>query len=165
MMLMIVKCMDRLRMGGPVPSDLLLSPARMEELHIDPTCFVFALPLAPGYNFSVEEMTKLEGLIRCPKDVVFNRHIKGALIIWTAEESKEAAWTGKALEAITVASNPYIMGGLGSFWPLPLQRQGICTTVMWEVTLPENPSTSWMDYLSRAITEEWKGLFWTLSKK
>ena len=153
--------------GGPAPSDLLISKDKLGELSKNPFGFVLAIALAPDHSFSVEEIAKLEGLSKVPNGTVFNRFVKGPIVIWTGEQLEDGSiWTGgKPMEAITIASNPYIMGGQPSFWPLPLQRQGVCSTVMWETTLPEEPSPTWMDYLCKTITKEWKGLFWTLSKK
>ena len=83
---------------------------------------------------------------------------------WSAGKAMPL-WTVKASEGITSAQNPFIMGGQGNFWPLPLQRQGPCSTLMWRVTLPDDFTTSWLNYMVKHISGEWKGLFWTLSKR
>ena len=61
------------------------------------------------------------------------------------------------MENITLGSHHYIMEGVGTFWPVPLQRQGPCTTKIWTVTLP-NGFSPWLHMLGERITEEWKDL-------
>jgi hypothetical protein len=125
-----------------------------------------AIPLAPDYSFSGEELTKLESSIKISSGL--NRTIKGSVVVWTYSKHKEESlWTsGKPIESITPELHPFTMGGHGSFWPLPLQREGPCSTVMWNVTIPEALLTnSWLSCIEEAISKEWKGLFWTLSKR
>lgn len=151
--------------GGKPPSDVLIPKDTIKELIKNPFGYVLAIPLAPGYTFTGEELTKMEGAIKSSPGL--NRTIKDSVVIWTPSKVREESlWSAsKASETITLKSNPYIMGGHGSFWPLPLEREGPCTTVMWRVTLPESFTTSWLDYVGRVISKEWKGLFWTLSKR
>ena len=152
-------------MGGNPPSDLLLPMEYLQELSKNPDGFILAIPLAPEYTFTTEDLIKMEGIMKNSPGL--NRTTRGSVVIWTPSVAKgESIWTaGRAVETITPGSAPFIMGGKGCFWPLPLQRQGACTTVMWKVSTPEPYTSSWLDYAGRKITKEWKGLFWTLSKR
>ena len=154
-------------MGGKeAPQDLLIPKDRMKELAANPSNFILAAPLKPDYDFSSEELIKMEGLIKGPPGKPLNRTILSSLVIWTTLGKGTAAWSGgRPIEGITSNSSPYIMGGMGTFWPLPLQREGIYSTMVWRVTLPEDPTSEWLDLLGEAITEVWRNLFWTLSKR
>ena len=137
----------------------------MEDLVKNPLGFILAVALAPDYEFSNDEISKLESNIK-NLNRPLNRTVKGSVMVWTLETKEEPAWTpGKPVEGITSLTSPFIMGGHGTFWPLPLQRHRLYTTKMWRVTLPENLTAIWLNKLEKAIEKEWDGLFWTLSKR
>jgi len=153
-------------MGGKPPSDLLIPKSKMEELANDPFGFMLAVALPPDHSFSPDEVKKMEE--KASGSAALDRSVKGPVVIWTGRHERgESVWAGgKPLESMIPPSNTtYILGGLNSFWPLPLQRHGLFTTVMWKTTLPEDLTSSWLDYLGKAVSKELKGVFWTLSKR
>lgn len=155
-------------MGGTAPPpDILLPKDTMKKIALNPHNFILAIPLAPNYHFSREEVIKLESSIKGPSTDPLDKTTEDTVVVWRGKATKEEPlwWNGRPVESITTAQNPHIMGGKGSFWPLPLQRQGKCTTLMWKVVLPEDFTTTWMGYLGKEISKEWEGYCWTLSKR
>ena len=109
----------------------------------------------------------MEESIKIPKGVQLNRKGLKSVVIWSRESSyKEAIWKSKALEAITSEKAPFVQGGHGSFWPIPLLREGPTTTRVWKAVLPEGYTEKWLDYMGVVLTEELGGkFFWTMSKR
>lgn len=151
--------------GGTAPSDLLIQKRTMERLGKDPEGFAFAFALDPEYRFTTEEVNMLEGKLS-PSQAV-NRVISGPMVTWTMVEREAPLWKGgKHMEGVTTAKSPYIMGGCGTFWPMPLQREGPHTTKMRRVLLPEGPPSAFLSKLALDLTKQLKiERFWTLSKR
>lgn len=162
-MLIRVKLQDVFLMGGDPPEDLLISKRELGHLAESPMGFILAIPLPPDHEFSNEELPEMEKGLKTPPGKPFDRKVKGPVVVWT-RKAKEPVWSGKALETISSSKTPYIMGGAGTFWPIPLQRHGIYTTVMWRVTLPDLTAT-FVETLRENIKGTWGELFWTLSKR
>ena len=149
---------------GDPPEDLLIPRRDLGNLAENPLGFILAIPLPPTHEFSFEETQEVEKGIKSPPGKPLDRKSKGSVVIWT-RKTKEALWTSKAIESITPSSKtPYIMAGAGALWPIPLQRHGIYTTVMWRVTMPDL-TTTLLETLKIKIKETWGELFWTLSKR
>ena len=152
---------------GPTPSDLLFPKEEMKKISENSWNFILAIPLAPHHNFSKEGLAKLETLIKGSSNHPLNRSLEGNVVKWSAKAArKDPLWTSpRPIESVSSSKNPYILGGEGSFWPLPLKREGLCSTRQWKATLPDSFSTTWLIFMEREITKRWKGLFWTLSKR
>ena len=162
---------DRFRMGGgPTPSDLLLPEEEMKKISENPWNFILAIPLAPHHNLydlSREELVRLETLVKGPSNHPLNRSLKGNVVKWLVKATrKDPLWTSpRPIESVSSFKNFYILGGEGSFWPLPLKREGLCSARQWKATLPDSFSTTWLISMEHEITKRWKGLFWTLSER
>jgi hypothetical protein len=155
-----------LRMGGNPPQDLILPMTVMRELASNPSKFILAIPLNPGHNFTREEISKMESIIKVPEGTHLDRKVGDSAVIWTVgAKYSEEAWARKPIEGITCESSPYIMGGSGAFWPLPIQRHGSLTIFLWKSTLPEDTSSAWMLSLEEAMKGRMGVRFWTLSKR
>jgi hypothetical protein len=154
-------------MGGRPPSDLLIPKDALVGLSKAPLDFIIGVALKPDVKFSSEELSKLETALKCPADLPLNRTAKGPLVFWTSDEArKDSLWTaGRPIEGVLSNSLPYVMGGNGTFWPLPLQRQGPYSTMMWEAVLPEGMTSKWLDLLGEGLTEELGDCMWTISKR
>lgn len=166
-MLIHVKSKELFRMGGKVPKDLLIQEGVIKEIARAPLNFILALSLKPGHRFSSEELSKqLEVSHKSPPDLILNRTSCGQVVLWTSgEDRKDPLWTAnKPIEGVS-NSLPYIMGGSGSFWPLPLQRQGPYSTMMWEATLPEGITSGWLNKLGEDLTSQFEDCLWTISKR
>ena len=171
-MLICIKSKEVFRCGGRPPGDLIFPKNRLMAMAENPYGFVIAVALCPDYRFTVEEIAKLESMVKVDESWEVSRVVKGPMLTWTCEEGgkKNPMWSsgnGRPIEGVTPAPSytPYIMGGCGSFWPIPLQREGACATLMWKATLPEEVTASWLDTLGAALSAELKGRFWTLSKR
>jgi len=153
--------------GANPPEDLLIKKDTMKEISVNPYNFILAIPLAPNYHFNREEVNKMEALIKGPSTTPLDKYTEDTVVVWKGKATKkDPLWqNGKPVEHITVAQNTFVMGGKGTFWPLPLQRQGKCTTIFWKVELPEEYTTSWLTYLGKEVTKEWKGYFWTMTRR
>jgi hypothetical protein len=151
-------------MGGHAPSDLLIPKTHMEELAKNPLGFVMAVALPPDYKWDIKEVNEMERTMKKPPGP--NRQVRGPTVTWTTDElGKEAIWAGKAQEGV-LNKVAYTMGGCGSFWPFPLQRQGGFSTLMWKISLPEGYTATWLDYMGRSCMKSWQGAkFWTLTKR
>lgn len=163
-MLMDFKNREKLRMGGDLPSNLLIPMEKMLELAKNPLGFVLAVALEPDYRFTSEELIKLEALIKGAPSL--NRMVMGSVVVWTTlGKVKEAVWTGKAGEGV-IGSVPYIIGGHTAFWPLPLQRDGLFSTMMWKADLIEDPTITWMERCEEALEKELgEGVGWALTRR
>ena len=138
-MLIELKCHDKFMMGGNLPpSDLLISKETMKKISVEPHNYILGIPLAPKYHFTREEVNRLEGLIKGPSTNPLDKSTEDTVVIWRVKATKKnQLWqNGRPVEHITVAQNTFIMGGKGTFWPRPLQRQGKCSTWMWSTNLP-----------------------------
>lgn len=135
----------------------------MEVLVKNPKGFALAIPLAPGYRFDGDEVRELEEKL---EKKVGSREIKGSVIIWTPSEQETTMWSpSRPTEGILTTKTPSIIGGCGTFWPIPLQREGPYTSIVWKATFPEGFSSPWLDELSKALDEGMKKKFWTLSRR
>lgn len=132
----------------------------------NPYSFVLAFPLRPGYLFSKEELMKMEGRITFPPNQASNREVMAGYVLWTCPSSckKAPLWTSKAEEGLTVEKNPKVMGGMGTFWPVPLAREGEASTYVWKTSFPEGYTSSWVTYLGKKLDVD-LGRFWTMSRK
>jgi len=153
-------------MGGDnIPSDLLISRDTMKKLATSPSNFILAIPLPPNHYFTREEVNKMENSIK--GDTVLEKSIEETVVIWKGKgTTKNPLWEApRPVEGLSTKHNTYIMGGKASFWPLPLQREGPCSTVMWKTILPDDHTPIWLTYLGEQIQRWWRGYFWTLSKR
>ena len=167
-MLIAVKSKDLFRMGGTdAPSDLVIPDGQLKMLLKSPYDFILCVALNPTHKFSVEEISKVEGTIKYPEGTALNRVVKGPLIIWSSGEGREDyLWKGtKPTEGVIGKSIPCIVDGAQSFWPLPLQRQGPYSHLMWEASLPAKATSTWLDLLGGKITKRFEGCFWTISRR
>jgi hypothetical protein len=152
--------------GGTPPDDLILPLHKMIKLAKAPTSFILALPLKPGHTFSAEELARIELQIKSPTDTPPSRTIREEYILWTLKPKYGPILSSnRPVEAITSQKIPFVMAGQGSFWPIPLQREGWGATVMWRAFLPREITNSEANQLVGRISKKWQGPFWTLSKK
>jgi len=149
--------------GGEPYKGLMMSKGTMVGLAKNPFNFILGIPLEPGHKFSTEEVNSMENKVVGG----LNRDVGDSLVIWKKSKGvvAKSLWTEGKVAKLEAGTSINMVGGCGSFWPFPLQRQGPCTTVMWKVVLPEGLTKEWMDSLKSAITKEVPGKFWTLSKK
>jgi hypothetical protein len=156
-------------MGGKInPSDLLIPKEALKGLAKAPLNFVLGVALDPNYNLSNGDMSHMESYFLTKTSLQVDRKAMGQSVVWTLPEgTKGPLWeSGKAKETFHKESNAsFILGGSGSFWPLPLQRQGPYSAMMWEAALPEGMTPSWLDLLGEALTKELEGCLWTISKR
>ena len=163
MMLNEVKFEGLFMHGGSNLRGLMIPVNTMRELGQNPFNFILGIPLNPEHELSSEEVSTMEKKVAGGLD----REIKNSLVIWKKSKGEvtKPLWTEGKLAKLETGTSINLLGGCGSFWPFPLQREGSCATVMWKVVLPEGLTKEWMDSLKESLDGKLEGKFWTLSKK
>ena len=159
-------------MGGEAPSDLLIPEDTLNILAKTPLDFIIGVALKSNYRWSEEEIAKMETMVKKPVGTALNRVARRSVVVWTPREEegeekrKVSLWSGgKPLEGLVNGSVPMVLGGSNTFRPLPLQREGPYSTMMWEATFPEGFSLDWLALLSDKLTQELGEVMWTISRR
>lgn len=166
-MLKCVKSKDLFRMGGGADPQGLIIPKDMIKRMARNTGFALGVALKPDHSLTNDEVTHMEGYFLPKGSNQQNmRDVDGPMVVWLPKDDKgEGLWKVKGRKDVVHGDKTFILGGSCTFWPLPLQRDGPCSSMMWEATFPEGVTSEWLDLMGKALSKELRGCLWTISRR